>query len=633
MIKKHKNVGLLFFLLLMVVIFVCLNVSTRLIGGNLKIDMTQSQRYSLSDASKEILSSLTMPVQIRLYISSNLATENPQYASYAQFVLRYLKKYQQAAKPDIIKIETLDPQPYSPLEEEAKRQGIKPLPDSGGKSNLYFGAVITNAKGQKAVIPNFISARSGYLETDISRILYKLNNSSKPKLGLVSPQLPLITHAYGQIIPNWAIVAQLQNDYEIIELKDNIVQIPGNIDVLLVINIEKLSPLFTYALDQFVLRGGKLLIITDAFSERQASTHGQNSAPTANLNALLQNWGLNVNNEIIAGDRTLGEITSIQTPQGTKAANFPYWLHLSKSEINQQHPATKGLDNIVVKTSGIISPQKDLGQTKYTPLLTTTAKGGNIAAKDLYAHNQAELDNLFNETSQQYTLAAEIEGKFPSLFNTNILAGTKFAKAMPSFLSYSIAPSKIIVIADSDFIVAENWADTSQTQNNPVYGLAPIYDNGSFLLRLLDYLTNRTTILGLSNKENFNTKSIGEELYMQTFNQYAAAYNKAQAELIQRLQLAKNYETQISQRLYPLTAQRAKEIEENNKAIQSLQLKLKQIEYQIKEQNQQKISSITQKNIIYFPLTCIILILLCYMYLKSRQKKKIEEWVHEARTH
>ena len=236
MLIRKKNIALIIFITLIIITFISVNVSVRLLGSELKADMTSNKRYSLSPASKDIIATITSPVQIRVYLSSALTQENPSYASYAQFVVRFLKKYQLQAGRDKIKLEIIDPRPYSSEEDDAKKIGIKPFPDASGQSNLYFGAIISNTLGKSAIIPNFIPSRSGYLETDISRILSKLTNGNLKNIGLITPQLPLITKAYGQSVPNWAIVAQIQNDYNIIELNDRISQIPNNIDVLVLIN-------------------------------------------------------------------------------------------------------------------------------------------------------------------------------------------------------------------------------------------------------------------------------------------------------------------------------------------------------------------------------------------------------------
>ena len=196
-------------------------------------------------------------------------------------------------------------------------------------------------------------------------------------------------------------------------------------------------------------------------------------------------------------------------------------------------------------------------------------------------------------------------------------------------MPYSIAQGKIIIIADSDFIVAENWADTSSTINNPVYGLAPLFDNGALLLRLLDYLTGKNDLLGLQNTESQNIKTVGENIYTGIFNQYADPYSQAQYELAQRQALSQTYPKKLQQTFTPLTAQQIKEMETNTQRIQELQQEINKISYQIKEDNIRQINTIIRHNIIYIPGIIILLVLLIYLLLQKHAQKRIEEKANE----
>lgn len=628
--KSRKSYSLIVFIVLLLVIFISVNITANLLGSSKKTDMTDTGRYSLSAATKEILSRQNAPVYIRVYLSNNLVKENPQYSNYALFVLRYLKKYQQTADVGNIKIEVLNPEPYSALEEEAKQAGLKAIPDSGGQSNLYFGAVFTNATGKNYIIPNFLPSRSGYLENDISRILSKINADHLPTVGLVSPRLPLISRQYGKAIPNWAIIAQLQNDYKIVELSDKTVQIPANIDVLIVINPEELSPLFTYALDQYILRGGRLLVFNDAFGEKQAELYNSSNAGSADMNKLFHNWGFDLDNQSVAGDSSIGEIVLMKTGQSSQTKNFPFWMMLAKEQINQQHPLTAGLKQISIKSPGTISAVELPTKTEFTPLLTTTDTGGRLASKEFSVHNQPELTTMYKTDNTTYNLAALIEGKFDSLFTGNIMEGTPTAKQMLSFLPSSIAPAQIIAVADSDLIVAENWADTSETLNNPVYGLTPVYDNGSFILRAVDYLAGKKEVLGLNNKETGGyTKTVGEAIYNNIFNRHAQEYNLLQQELEIRNQAMQTVEHELSKQKIALSAETMSVIEQNRKEILRLQQQLKQIEYRIKQENQQQLNAIIQVNTFLIPILILILLAAFYIYRKRRQLKNVKEIINE----
>ena len=463
------------------------------------------------------------------------------------------------------------------------------------------------------------------METDISKIFAKINDDKRPTVGLISPQLPLISRQYGKIVPNWAIVAQLQNDYNILPLSEETPVIPGNVDVLVVINLKELSPLLTYALDQYILRGGRLLVFNDVFSEKQVELYNAQNFAAADMNRLFRNWGFRQDNQNVVGDRGLGEIMLMKVGSSSQAKNFPFWMQLTAEQINQDHPLTSGLKNIRLKTPGSLRPEENPDGVRLTPLLTTAASGGTLSVREFTGHTQPELAAMFKGNEGKYTLALLAEGKFDSLFTANIMAGTEFERKMPSFLPHSIAPARIVAVADSDLIVAENWADTSETIDNPVYGLAPVYDNGNFILRAVDYLVGRDDVLGLTDKETGSSKTVGEIIYSDVFNRHAREYNLLQQELEINTRAMSVVEQELSRNKLALSAETMSAIEQHRKEIGRLQQELKQIEYQIKQENEKRLSSIITANVIIIPAAVIILLAGCFLFIRRRKLNAVKE--------
>ena len=196
---------------------------------------------------------------------------------------------------------------------------------------------------------------------------------------------------------------------------------------------------------------------------------------------------------------------------------------------------------------------------------------------------------------------------------------------MPSFLPHSIAPARIVAVADSDLIVAENWADTSETIDNPVYGLAPVYDNGNFILRAVDYLAGRDNVLGLTDKETGSSKTVGEIIYSDVFNRHAREYNLLQQELEINTRAMSVVEQELSRNKLALSAETMSAIEQHRKEIGRLQQELKQIEYQIKQENEKRLSSIITANVIIIPAAVIILLAGCFLFIRRRKLNAVKE--------
>ena len=183
----------------------------------------------------------------------------------------------------------------------------------------------------------------------------------------------------------------------------------------------------------------------------------------------------------------------------------------------------------------------------------------------------------------------------------------------------------MFAVADSDLIVAENWADTSETIDNPVYGLAPVYDNGNFILRAVDYLAGRDNVLGLTDKETGSSKTVGEIIYSDVFNRHAREYNLLQQELEINTRAMSVVEQELSRNKLALSAETMSAIEQHRKEIGRLQQELKQIEYQIKQENEKRLSSIITANVIIIPAAVIILLAGCFLFIRRRKLNAVKE--------
>ena len=624
MSKLKQNTSMFVFIGLLITIFISLMIVFSLIGGKYKFDLTDNKRFSLSPASKKILETQKSPLYIRVFLSDNLVKESPIYASYSSFVLRFLKQYQ---KPNS-KLEVINPEPYSAWEDEAKKFGIKAIPDFSGQNNHYFGAVITDSTGKNYIIPHFLPARGGQLEIDISRIMSAINRETKPTVGIISPSLPLLEKGYGQTPSKWSILQLLENEYNVVFLSAKSFQIPLNIDVLVVINPNKNYLLLTYALDQYVLRGGRLLILNDTFSEYTVKHHNILSYTPINLNKLFQNWGFLQNETDIVGDYQLGEITTFNNGTHQQTQNFPFWMLLTREQINSQNPITAQISSLHLNTAGhfTILPETQNDKNKHVvPLLTTTSQAGILNFQTFAQHKQYEVSSLLQNTKKKYNLALLAEGSFDSAFTENILKTEEITHKMYPYLPHSIAQGKIIAIADSDILDTENWGDISLSEQNSVYGVIPQFENATFILHAIDYLAGITDNLAISSKEMSNPETVGETLYKNILNQYATEYNNQHIELSLAQAEKENISKNIAQKEQNLTLTKIKEIDRREKKISQLKQNLKQLSYKIKKEKQKQIDDIIYKNTMFLPGGIILFILLLFLGIRKHRRKVVKE--------
>ena len=253
-----------------VVLFFAVNIIAVFAFKNYRADLTEAGLYSLSRGSKDAVARIKEPLTIRFYMSSKLAQVSETHASYAVRVLELLEQY--AAQADgRIRLEVVDPEPFSKNEDEALALGLKGIPVGNSSEYVYMGLVIANTSDRKRVIAMLDPSRERFLEYDITKYLTDLTRSKRPTIGIIStfpidgqgsPQL-----VYPKYMPRWAIMRQIRDIFNVRFISRQTLDIPAETDVLMLVNPKRFTDETAYAVDQFLMRGGTMLVLIDPFSE------------------------------------------------------------------------------------------------------------------------------------------------------------------------------------------------------------------------------------------------------------------------------------------------------------------------------------------------------------------------------
>ena len=246
---------------LLALLFVIANLLvSRLVGGR-QLDATASGRYTLTEESLKTVAALRQPVTIRLYVSEKLQSAWDELGAHAARTTAFLARCVLAA-PDKIRLEIRRIKPFSDMEKQAVSEGMLPFPEN--EEELYFGLKVIAADGRSALIPALKPERRALLESDLNRILHGLNEERKVKIGVFSPRLPFSPDGKGSAFASLA--ALLQEYYEVFEIPAGSSLVPQDISVVLALDPGRLPPVFAYALDQYVMRGGKVVFLVDPYS-------------------------------------------------------------------------------------------------------------------------------------------------------------------------------------------------------------------------------------------------------------------------------------------------------------------------------------------------------------------------------
>lgn len=226
-----------------------------------KADLTASRLYSPKMATQEILPLVDQPVSIDVYAARDYISGNNEYYLYFQQILRFLQKYTQMTQ-GMITVNSTVVEAFSEMENNLLEKGLYFEENQRGTKN-YFGAVIRLNSGQEMVIRQFLLERRPYVEKDIDTAILKL---LRPHL---IKKIGVVLDTKQNLEPYETLFLNLENDYTVFTVQKEVYEISPQIDLLMLINPKELPPIFTYALDQFVMRGGKLMVFYDFFSARQ----------------------------------------------------------------------------------------------------------------------------------------------------------------------------------------------------------------------------------------------------------------------------------------------------------------------------------------------------------------------------
>src|SRR6202451_2833964 len=267
----------------------------------MRLDLTQNKLYTLSSGTQQVLHDLKEPVNLYFYFSRDeAAKQSPLILPYAARVREFLEEIAARAGGKI-NLHVVDPQPFSDDEDRAAEFGLQPLPVGNGGESVYFGLAGTNSTDGRTSIPSFTPDREEFLEYDVAKLIQELGTPKKPVIGLMS-SIGLqgqFNPATGQMGEPWPIYTQLQQLFNLRTLMLDLDHIDKHVDVLLVVHPKQLPPKTLYAIDQFVMRGRRLLLLVDPNSGADLSGQdpsnplaGAMANHSSDLQPLLGTWGI-----------------------------------------------------------------------------------------------------------------------------------------------------------------------------------------------------------------------------------------------------------------------------------------------------------------------------------------------------
>jgi ABC-type uncharacterized transport system involved in gliding motility auxiliary subunit len=604
--------------------------------ANVQLDVTQGRQFSLSRGTRTVLNSLKEPITLRLFYSRSLGSTIPVYGSYADHVRELLEQYAQLAHGNI-KLEFYNPEPFSDTEDRAVGYGLQGVPVDQSGQQVYFGLAGTNLLDDERTIPFFQPERERFLEYDLTHLVFELSSPKRPVVGLMSslpmdgdPRMMMMAHGQGGMGQPWISMTQLHQSVTVRSVPLKTWSIDPDIQVLLVAQAQHLSDPTLYAIDQFVMRGGRLMVMVDPFSEAEAATPGPDGQPPAdsssNLAKLFDAWGIAYDPGQVVGDLTGAWRVRSNASDRVQAVNYVAWFNI-RDGISHTDPATADLSQITVASTGFIA-KRPAASIEFTPLLSSSSQSELIpVAKVRENPDPAAILADFKPQGGPRVIAARVRGVLKSAFTgpPEPAQGQTRPADLPAYRASTETPANLVVVADTDLLADRFWVRVQDFFGQQE--ATPFSDNGPFLVNLIGTLAGGDALIGLRSRGTSarpftvvdNMQQQAEARFRQTQQTLQSHLQETEKQLQQLRQGNGGDSTSASQAT--LTPAQASAIESARREIVDTRRQLRAVQFELKRDIDQLELELRLFDIVLVPALVTVLAIIIGV-LRSRRRAR-----------
>jgi ABC-type uncharacterized transport system involved in gliding motility auxiliary subunit len=489
----------------------------------LRIDLTEDDLYSLSDGTRQVLSNLDRPIELTFFYSEQSIGQMPQVRAYGNRVQELLREMVIASNGNLT-LQIVDPEPFSEQEDLATSYGIQAVPLAAGREEVYFGVVAadpdTLAEEDNQVyetIPLVRPDQEEFLEYEFSRLISRVLDPNPTVVGLIT-SLNIdggFNPATEQTTGPWAIMDTVRYMYDVRRLPEDVAAIDEDIDILMLVHPQELPETTLYAIDQFVLRGGRAVIFVDPNSDTQTQIMvgggGYRDNLSSDLPGLLNAWGIDYDATQVVTDQALALFVTLAQGQRPTA----HYGMLGVPRENFANDIVSGqLQVMNLSSAGSLNPAGGT-QATFEPLIQTSEQT-MLMGNDFFREmgDPTLLIDDFVSQEQTRTLAARVSGPAQSAFPD----GPPQAEEEPSageepsaneepetapqpHLQASVSDIGVIVVADTDVLADRMWAQSQQVAGQRV--INAFASNGDFVINALDNLSGSTELINIRSRGRY----------------------------------------------------------------------------------------------------------------------------------
>ena len=509
--SSQQRIGSSSLVMLLLAFVASVIVSNELFRG-WRLDFTENNLYTLSDGTKRILDNIDEPINLYFFYSDQATAGIPSLRTYADRVREMLEEFEDQADGNI-RLSIVDPLPFSEDEDRAAQFGLQGVQLGVTPDPVYFGLAGTNSVDDEETIAFFQPDKEAFLEYDVAKLVSTLANPERVAIGLVSGVS--MTGGFDPMTQRmnqpWVVYEQASQLFEVRDLGTSFSSIDDDIGVLWIVQPKNLSNETLYAIDQFVLGGGKAMIFVDPIADvdpAQAEGMPQGMPPLgqgSDLPLLFDAWGIEFANDNVVTDAQLA-LPLTAAGSGRPVRHYGY-LGVSAEWMNDEDIVTGDLNVINLATVGHFTAAED-GAAELEPLLSSSESSMIMPATRLsFVPDPSTLQNGFVPSGERQVIAARVTGTLPSAFpNGRPLTEVSSAPgdeaaADDTHLAESSEPANLIVVGDVDMLDNQLWV---QVQSFFGQRLANAFaSNGAFVANALESLAGSSDLIAVRSRASF----------------------------------------------------------------------------------------------------------------------------------
>ncbi|MEI8241988.1 MAG: GldG family protein [bacterium] len=476
-----------------------------LANARIRVDLTHERQHSLSSGTRQLLSNMDRDVVLKFYFSS--ADVPIDLKTYARHVADLLQEYRLASRGRVV-LESYDPSPDSDSEEWAASEGLEPQTINPFAPPAYFG-LVARCGSEQQCIPTLATVDDARLEYTVTRLLSRVLFPQKPVIGVMSslpvlgmPMNPMMMMQQQPRDEGWIAFKMLKEDYDVRTVPPEADVIEPEISTLIVMHPKNLGDKTLFAIDQFVLRGGRLVACVDPLSsvDTRSSNAGNpmmqmmGGATPSTLGKLFDAWGVGFDTGKVIAD--LRAVTGL-SGQG-RVIESPTFLWIKPDRMNRDDLLSAQLNQLMLPFAGSLVDRTG-GKLAFTPLIFSSADAScPIDAMGAQFASVSSIRTQFRADNIRHVLAARLKGSFTTAFPRGP-EGTD-TNAAPNQLVKGT--SAVLIIADTDFLSDENCV-RAVSMGFGMQTYQPINDNLTFFLNAVEQLSGREELLSLRARGSY----------------------------------------------------------------------------------------------------------------------------------